>query len=52
MRELARLGSWDGRARTLDLPLDRLRREGRSGVAVAAQDPQTGRVVAVGRLGL
>jgi hypothetical protein len=52
VRELARLGSWDGRARTLDLPLDRLRREGRAGVAVAAQDPQTGRVVAVGRLGL
>ena len=52
VRELDRLGGWDGRARTLDLPLDRLRREGRAGVAVAAQDPQTGRVVAVGRLAL
>jgi hypothetical protein len=52
VRELAKLGSWDGHARTLDLPLDRLRREGRAGVAVAAQDPQTGRVVAVGWLAL
>src|SRR5689334_25416369 len=40
VRELDRLGSWDGRARTLELPVERLRREGRAGVAVAARGPQ------------
>jgi hypothetical protein len=52
VRELLTLGTWDGAARALPLPVERLRREGRSGVAVVAQDPGTGRVVAIGRLGL
>jgi hypothetical protein len=52
VRDFIELGSWDGVARAVDLPLERLRSAGRTGLALVAQDDQTGGVIALGVLGL
>jgi hypothetical protein len=52
VRDLIELGSWDGAARTVDLPLERLRSAGRTGLALVAQDDRTGAVIALGVLRL
>ena len=46
VRAIAELGAWDGSARSLDLGA--VAKAG-AGVAVIAQDPASGRVIAIGR---
>jgi hypothetical protein len=52
VRDFFELGNWDGAARVVDLPLEKLRSAGRTGLALVAQDDQTGGVIALGVLGL
>jgi hypothetical protein len=52
VRDFIELGSWDGVARAVVLPLEGLRSAGRTGLALVVQDDQTGGVIAVGVLGL
>ena len=52
VRDFIELGDWDGAARVVDLPLERLRSAGRTGLALVVQDDQTGGVIALGVLSL
>ncbi len=49
VRSYLELGRWNGRGRRVMLPADRWAGEGRNGLALVAQRPTDGRVLAIGR---
>ena len=52
VREIERLGSWNGDALTLALPVERLAGEGRDGLAVLVQREADGAILTAARLRL